>query len=243
MRVCWCNTVLLKDKSFWAVKITTASSWSWRNVLRLRECLVNNLVYSIGDGRATSLWLDPWINRVALISRYGVRVVNDAEISINAKVLVVIANRQWTWPRNALNLWEIATLARQISFEQGPDVIHWVSKGKTFSCKAMSREVRHTLSKVAWADIVWFPNCIPKHSFCLWLTFHNAHRTTNKLRTYGVMAANQCMFRCSGLKSIDHLLLFFVSLQRGYGTTVFAKVVSEGYANLGWRKQYRSQIS
>ncbi|GAV91144.1 zf-RVT domain-containing protein [Cephalotus follicularis] len=203
MWVRWCNTVLIKDKSFWAVKITAASSWSWRNVLRLRECLANNLVYSIGDGRATSLWLDPWINGVALISRYGVRVVNDAEIPINTKVSVVIANMQWAWPRNSWNLREIATLTWQISIEQGPDVIHWVSKGKTFSYKA----VWHTLPKVAWVDIVWFPYFIPKHSFCLWLTFHNAHRTLDNLRTYGVVAANQCMFRCGWLESIDHLFL------------------------------------
>ncbi|GAV69843.1 zf-RVT domain-containing protein, partial [Cephalotus follicularis] len=192
MWVRWCNTVLLKDKSFWAVKITVASSWSWRNVLRLRECLANNLVYSIRAGRATSLWLDSWFNGVALISMYGICVVNDTEIPIKAKVSAVIANRQWVWPRNSWNLWEIATLTRRINIEQGPDVIHWVSKGMTFSCNEAWQEVRHTLPELAWADIVWLPDCIPKHSFSLWLTFHNAHRTMDKLRTYGVVAANLC---------------------------------------------------
>ncbi|GAV73873.1 zf-RVT domain-containing protein, partial [Cephalotus follicularis] len=74
-----------------------------------------------------------------------------------------------------------------------------------FSCKAAWQGVRHILPKVAWVDIVWFLDCIPKHSFFLWLTLHNAHRTTNKLRKYGVVVDNQCLFGCGGLESIDHL--------------------------------------
>ncbi|GAV65005.1 zf-RVT domain-containing protein [Cephalotus follicularis] len=61
------------------------------------------------------------------------------------------------------------------------------------------------MPKAIWADIVWFPNCIPKHSFCLWLTFHNEHRTTEKLRKFGVVASNPCVFGCGGSESIDHL--------------------------------------
>ncbi|GAV67642.1 hypothetical protein CFOL_v3_11147 [Cephalotus follicularis] len=163
----WCNLVLLKDKRFWAVKITSASSWCWSNVLRLRECLARNLIYSIGDGRATALWWDPWVNGEALFTKYGTRVAIDADIPIRANVSAVIANRKWAWPRNSWDLREIDTLVQRICIEEGPDVIHWRSKGKTFSCKAPWQGLRHILPKVAWADIVWFPDCIPKRSFCL----------------------------------------------------------------------------
>ncbi|GAV80730.1 zf-RVT domain-containing protein, partial [Cephalotus follicularis] len=174
-------------------------------VLKLRECLARNLVYTIGDGRATSLWWDPWINGEALITKYGARVPIDADILMHAKVSAIIVNRQWAWPLNSWILREIDTLVRKKCIEQGPDVIQWLSKGKPFSFKAAWQVLRHILPKVAWDDIVWFPDCIPKHSFCLWLTFHDAHRTTDKLQSYGVVAANQCMFGCAGLKSIDHL--------------------------------------
>ncbi|GAV75837.1 hypothetical protein CFOL_v3_19313, partial [Cephalotus follicularis] len=95
MWVRWCNVVLLRNIRFWAVKISSTSSWCWRNVLRLRECLVRNLLYSIGDGSATALWLDPWINGEALFSRYGTRMVEDADIPLNSKVSAVIVDRQW----------------------------------------------------------------------------------------------------------------------------------------------------
>ncbi|GAV85966.1 LOW QUALITY PROTEIN: zf-RVT domain-containing protein, partial [Cephalotus follicularis] len=186
------------------VKITAASSWSWRNVLKLREGLARNLVYYIGDGSATCLWWDPWINSKDLITMYGAWVPFDADIPVHAKVSTVIVNKQWAWPLNSWELREIDTLIRQKSIEQGLDIIHWLSKGKTFSYKA-TWQVVHIHPKVAWADIVWFSDCIPKHSFCLWLTFHNAYRTTDKLRTYGVVAANHYMFGCGGLESIDHL--------------------------------------
>ncbi|GAV89525.1 LOW QUALITY PROTEIN: zf-RVT domain-containing protein, partial [Cephalotus follicularis] len=213
-KVCHPNEGGLGIKSMWTwnkaailqlVNITVASSWSWRNVLKLRECLARNLVYSIRDGRATSLWWDPWINGEALITKNGARVPIDADILMHAKVSAVIVNRQWAWPLNSWVLREIDTLVQQKCIEQGPDVIHWLSKGKPFSCKAAWQVMRHILLKVAWADIVWFSNCIPKHSFCLWLTFHNAHRTTDKLRSYGVVEANQCMFGYGGLESIDHI--------------------------------------
>ncbi|GAV74823.1 zf-RVT domain-containing protein, partial [Cephalotus follicularis] len=94
MWVSWCNRVLLRGKSFWAVKVSAASSWCWRKVLRLRDFLARNLVYIIGDGRATALWLDPWFNGETLFTKYGTWVVNDADIPLHAKVSAVIANRQ-----------------------------------------------------------------------------------------------------------------------------------------------------
>ncbi|GAV82579.1 hypothetical protein CFOL_v3_26030, partial [Cephalotus follicularis] len=128
----WSNQVLLKNKCFWEAKISVASSWSWRSVLRLRECLASKLVFNIGDGRNTSLCLDPWLYGQPLISRYGGRVVYDAGIPLEAKVSAVIVNRRWVWPWNSWDLSEIQSRARRIGIGQGPDVIHWVDKGKTF---------------------------------------------------------------------------------------------------------------
>ncbi|GAV89295.1 zf-RVT domain-containing protein [Cephalotus follicularis] len=230
MWVSWCNMVLLKDKSFWVVKITAASSWSRRNVLRLKECLARNLVYNIGNGRATSLWSDPWINGEALTIKYGARVANYVDILIHTKVSAVFANRQWAWLLNSLDPKEIDTLVRQKSIEKGPDVIQWLSKGKSFSCKVSWQVMLQILPKVALADIVWFLNYIFKHNFCFWLTSRNAHRSTDKLRTYGVVVANQYMFGYGGLE-----------LQLRYGTNVSTNVGFEGYADHGWRKQHGSR--
>ncbi|GAV74291.1 hypothetical protein CFOL_v3_17771, partial [Cephalotus follicularis] len=74
----WCYTVFLKENNFWAAKVSNNSSWSWRNVLKSRNLLANNLHYEVGDGMSLSLWYDPWLNGVSLVDRYGERVIQDS---------------------------------------------------------------------------------------------------------------------------------------------------------------------
>ncbi|GAV85492.1 zf-RVT domain-containing protein, partial [Cephalotus follicularis] len=50
---------------------------------------------------------------------------------------------------------------------------------------------------VEWWKVAWFPRCIPKHSFYIWLTFWEAHRTLNNLVW--------CSFGRGQGESIDHL--------------------------------------
>ncbi|GAV66492.1 LOW QUALITY PROTEIN: zf-RVT domain-containing protein, partial [Cephalotus follicularis] len=178
----WCYRVLIKNQNFWTVRITNQCSW---------------------NGGAITLWMDPWFRGHPIISEYGSRVVYDARIPLNAKLSAVITNGQWDWPTSTWELQVMSRVTRSIPIEGG-DGIHWMAKGQGFSCKE-AWGIRHTFPKAIWADIVWFPDCIPKHSFCLWLTFHNAHRTTDKLWKFGVVASNPCVFGCGGSESIEHL--------------------------------------
>ncbi|GAV70135.1 zf-RVT domain-containing protein, partial [Cephalotus follicularis] len=52
---------------------------------------------------------------------------------------------------------------------------------------------------------VWFRGAIPKHSFCLWLTFHKAHRALDKLLAYGLVQQSLCPFGCGQQEPINHL--------------------------------------
>ncbi|GAV89879.1 zf-RVT domain-containing protein, partial [Cephalotus follicularis] len=60
-------------------------------------------------------------------------------------------------------------------------------------------------STVEWWKIVWFPRNIPKHSFCAWMTFREAHRMLDKLVIWGLVTTNRCRFGCGQGESIDHL--------------------------------------
>ncbi|GAV67078.1 zf-RVT domain-containing protein [Cephalotus follicularis] len=59
-------------------------------------------------------------------------------------------------------------------------------------------------STVEWWKIGWFPRSIPKHCFCIWLTFCEAHRTLNKMVRWGLVPINRCEFICGQGESIDH---------------------------------------
>ncbi|GAV82473.1 zf-RVT domain-containing protein [Cephalotus follicularis] len=200
-----CYKVLIKNQNFWTVNITNQCSWSWRKILQMRECLAERLVFSVSDGDRIALWMDPWFRGHFILSEYGSRVVYDARIPFNAKLSAVIRNGQWDWPTDTWELQVISSITQSVPIEAGGDGIHWITKGKGFSCKIAWQSIILSMPKAIWADIVWFPNCIPKHSFCLWLTFHNAHRTTDKLQKFGVVASNPRVFGCGGSKSIDHL--------------------------------------
>ncbi|GAV67950.1 zf-RVT domain-containing protein, partial [Cephalotus follicularis] len=71
------------------------------------------------------------------------------------------------------------------------------------ACKAF---IQHN-PIVPWSNVVWFPRRIPKHSFCLWLTFRGAHRTLEKLHRWGVVQPVLCYFGCGQEKSINHLFV------------------------------------
>ncbi|GAV84726.1 zf-RVT domain-containing protein, partial [Cephalotus follicularis] len=58
---------------------------------------------------------------------------------------------------------------------------------------------------VSWSNVVWFPRRIPKHSFCLWLTFSDAHKTLDKLHRVGVVQSDRCVFSCGQEDSVEHL--------------------------------------
>ncbi|GAV82344.1 zf-RVT domain-containing protein, partial [Cephalotus follicularis] len=74
-----------------------------------------------------------------------------------------------------------------------------------FSFKAAWQSISSRLPGTPWAKIVWFSGAIPKHSFCLWLTFHNAHLTLDKLHLFGIVQNTICPFGCGQQETLDHL--------------------------------------
>ncbi|GAV86713.1 LOW QUALITY PROTEIN: zf-RVT domain-containing protein, partial [Cephalotus follicularis] len=195
---------ILKHGNFWAVRVTSQCSWQWRKILHLMEVLARRLVFEIRDGHNLSLWYDPWLQGQSVISRYGYRVRFDSGLPWNATVATVISNGAWNWPMNTCELQEISSFVQSNQLGQGSDSIH-VSKRQSYSCKSAWEAIHCSHLKVNWANLVWFPNCIPKHSFCMWLSCHYAHRIMDKLQRFGVVGSNRCIFCCGNVETIDHL--------------------------------------
>ncbi|GAV83740.1 zf-RVT domain-containing protein, partial [Cephalotus follicularis] len=61
---------------------------------------------------------------------------------------------------------------------------------------------------VDWFRVVWFLNSIPKHSFCVCLTFNNMHKTLDRLSRLGVFFKSNYVFGCGEEESINHLFFF-----------------------------------
>ncbi|KAK1408130.1 hypothetical protein QVD17_39764 [Tagetes erecta] len=54
------------------------------------------------------------------------------------------------------------------------DVVQWREGNvlSEFSTTLAWEAIRVKEEKVAWAESVWFPQCIPKHAFNMWLICH-----------------------------------------------------------------------
>ncbi|GAV90734.1 LOW QUALITY PROTEIN: zf-RVT domain-containing protein, partial [Cephalotus follicularis] len=189
---------------FWAAKLNYNCSCSWRNVLKARNLLANYLHYEIGDGMSTSLWFDPWLSGVSLVDRYGESVIQESGLQRNARLSSVIKEGEWDWPINFPDFIDISNLTSGLSLSNTSDRIHWMKKGGTFTIRDTCNVINMQGSEVEWWKIAWFPGSIPKHCFCVWLTFE-AHRTLDKLVRWGVVSTSNCCFGCGQEESIDHL--------------------------------------
>lgn len=58
--VSWVHSTYLKFNNFWTMEKPTDCSWIWRRILTLRPIALRFIRYNFGNGRATSLWFDPW---------------------------------------------------------------------------------------------------------------------------------------------------------------------------------------
>ncbi|GAV75010.1 zf-RVT domain-containing protein, partial [Cephalotus follicularis] len=74
-----------------------------------------------------------------------------------------------------------------------------------FSFKSAWEAIRAQHSEAPWAKSVWFPGAIPRHSFCMWLTFHKAHSTLDNLQRFGIVQSSRCPFNCGIDESMNHL--------------------------------------
>nr|GEU76611.1 hypothetical protein [Tanacetum cinerariifolium] len=71
------HTVKLRGMSIWKVSLENEDSWGWKNLLSIRDIIKPNVIYRIGNGINTSLWLNA-----------------------DLKVKDMIGNEDWLWPRD-----------------------------------------------------------------------------------------------------------------------------------------------
>ncbi|GAV93079.1 hypothetical protein CFOL_v3_36457, partial [Cephalotus follicularis] len=162
----WCKLNLIRKHSFWTLSTTGSMSWSWRQILHLRNKALTQLVYVCGRWDKFSLWYDPWFHGTSIYSTYGYRVIYDAGLGNNELVQTVIENDQWCWPTTSPQLLDIQSRVQNIPITSSLDSISWGSVGKPFTTKQAWESLRISAPQVGWAKLVWHTLHIPKHALC-----------------------------------------------------------------------------
>ena len=100
----WIHSYHLRGRSLWEIRATPTSSWTWQNILKLREVIRPLLTHKIGNGYDTFLWLDSWHPSGPLFQRWGHIPMLASALNLCSKVSCIISGSQWCWPNSSTAL-------------------------------------------------------------------------------------------------------------------------------------------
>ncbi|XP_022019070.1 uncharacterized protein LOC110919101 [Helianthus annuus] len=204
-------------------------TWGWRKILSIRNAVRPSFWSIIRSGKQTNVWSDNWCHLSPLRSFITPRHIANAGFNLQATVAEVIdENGQWKWPQAWYDVYPVLIgLTVNQQDPQLADRMVWKDvegHDQHFS----SLEVWHTLrtrdTPVKWASMVWFSQCIPRHSFHLWLVIKNKLKTQDRLAVWEVGSETNRRLMCCplckhGTDSRDHL--FFVC---GFASQVWSNI-------------------
>ncbi|XP_035830111.1 uncharacterized protein LOC110933805 [Helianthus annuus] len=179
----------LKGRSFWEIPCRGRMSWGWRKLLAIRSLIRPFLWKSIGSGADTNAWSDMWCDYSPLRAFISPRVIANAGFTIHSSVAdLVNPYGQWRWLVAWHDIFPVlinidapslcATVCDRLIWKD----LH--GNARPFSSSEVWNNIRHRESEVSWVNMVWFKQCILKHSFHLWLVIRNKLKTHDRLSVW-----------------------------------------------------------
>ncbi|GJU23245.1 RNA-directed DNA polymerase, eukaryota, reverse transcriptase zinc-binding domain protein [Tanacetum coccineum] len=207
----WVNMYWLKGHSIWSCVSNKQISWCWKEVLSLRDNIRQYVKTKIGDGKTCNVWFDVWHEKWPLSRDINKDTITTAHLSLSSKVRDMVSGSVWRWPKEWDGRYEeVLNVQVPTFYENATDKVIWVNrkgKEKTVSVNEVWKGIRNNYPKVIWYKHVWFTQCIPRHSFILWMAVRGILKTQDKLSKWLNVLDMLCPF-CKGCKD-SHIHLFF----------------------------------
>nr|GEX10750.1 hypothetical protein [Tanacetum cinerariifolium] len=193
----WVHTYKLRGRNFFELPFRGSMTWSWRKILQLQPLIRDHVWYRIGDGATCSLWFDRWCPISPLTSIVSSRDIHRAGLDMSSTVRDVIHNGGWDWPLDLSSKYPILSTIDVPNISSSRDILEWYS-GVTMPFKVAT--VWNCLQPrdvdVTWYHVVWFNNCIPRHSFHMWPVVKRRFKTQDMLRQWDIQDS-LLSFHCS----------------------------------------------
>ncbi|XP_071697482.1 uncharacterized protein [Rutidosis leptorrhynchoides] len=77
----WVHSYRLMGQNFWDIQTPANASWSWRNILCIREVIRGRFFHEVGNGNITSAWFDCWCSQGPLSAVISRRVLSQTGYS------------------------------------------------------------------------------------------------------------------------------------------------------------------
>ncbi|KAJ0887511.1 putative RNA-directed DNA polymerase [Helianthus annuus] len=229
--VAWIHSYRLRGKSFWICKSVSNCCWSWRKLLQLRPTIRDFVWSKLGDGSTTSAWYDYWCQIGPLGNFISPRSIATAGFDITSTVQAVQLNGVWRWPVAWRDLFPVLNHIDHVQTIPNKRDQLLGKDGNVFSEHSSSRvwqSLRHRNQEVDWVNLVWFPHCIPKHAFFMWLVIRRKLLTQDKILQWDISRRKNMNRMCCLLCYADvdsHSHLFF---ECSYSLQVWNLVRSKG---------------
>ncbi|GJX65786.1 RNA-directed DNA polymerase, eukaryota, reverse transcriptase zinc-binding domain protein [Tanacetum coccineum] len=170
------NHALMVKKNF---------SWNLKQILRLRDSIRRNVGYKIGNGRGCFIWYDRWHSNGPICRLISNDVIKSSGFNLNAKVADLVSNNNWNWPNDwSVRFKEVLDVPVPVLDQDRDDMALWFDKQNVevrFSVKEVWTVLRPDVPKVLWHKHVWFSQCIPRHSFILWMAIKGRLKTQDRI--------------------------------------------------------------
>nr|XP_043639204.1 uncharacterized protein LOC122610272 [Erigeron canadensis] len=153
---------------------------------------------------------------------------------LSSSVSGLVTGNDWNWPqawKDRFQNLNPPSLSNVI-----PDALYWKGSDGTlqvFSVETVWNDIRPRIVEVDWFHVVWYPQCIPKHAFHLWLVMKKKLKTQDLLRLWDVpngLAAPLVCTLCE-LQADSHDHLFF---QSTYSMQVWIGVCARATIHVPW---------
>lgn len=207
----WVNGQWLKGDSIWVSKPNQDNSWSWRQILSLRDKVRNFVIHKIGNGKKCFFWFDKWHERGPMCNLINYASLVHSSMDMKIKVADLVNNGAWNWPCSWNSRFgEILDIQVPNIIENFDDKVVWENKKgkkKNFSVNEVWKVMKDNYPKVIWVNHVWFTQCVPRHSFILWMAVKGRLKTQDRISRWLNIQDMSCPF-CNGCKD-SHSHLFF----------------------------------
>ncbi|GJX79200.1 putative reverse transcriptase domain, reverse transcriptase zinc-binding domain protein [Tanacetum coccineum] len=160
-----------------------------------------------------ALMFDKWSYSCPLVNFISTREIYRTRLDTSAKVSDVVQNGAWQWPPYLLDKYPFLGSMTILNINVGSmDKLVWHNElgvVKPFTVNHVSSSMRPRNQKVDWYAMLWFPFCIPRHAFHLWLVVKEKLKTQDRVGSWEVSNSLARLCPLCDLQPDSHQHLFF----------------------------------
>ncbi|KAL9858668.1 putative ribonuclease H domain, reverse transcriptase zinc-binding domain-containing protein [Arabidopsis thaliana] len=194
-------------------------SFAWRSILHGRELLKKGLLKRVGNGNSIRVWMDPWIEDVAVRMPWIMNPIINIELRV--KDLIDYRNRDCDIHKLEEHFFtgDILKIRKKKPLVSQEDFLIWrhnksgdfsVKSAYWLACQIQNSEVRRDASNFpsinTLKDQAWKLQTDPKIKVFLWKALSGALPVADRLNRRGMRLDNVCQ-GCGGSdETINHVL-------------------------------------